>query len=86
MSVEAWVVYLTVGAAAGWLAASVAPGRSRMFGDVLTGITGGPLAGLTFKVLRLQAPWRGLLGTASVGLIGAGFLLLVSRAVRGKRI
>jgi uncharacterized membrane protein YeaQ/YmgE (transglycosylase-associated protein family) len=86
MSVEAWVVYLAVGAAAGWFAARVAPGRSLMFGDVLTGIIGGPLAGLTFKMLRLHPPCRGVVGIAAVGLIGAGFLLLVSRAVRGKRI
>ncbi len=85
MSAEGWFVYLAVGALAGWFAARVAPGRSSMFADVLTGLAGGPLAGMTFRALRLQGPCRGVLGTAGVGLIGAGFLLLVSRAVRGER-
>jgi uncharacterized membrane protein YeaQ/YmgE (transglycosylase-associated protein family) len=86
MSFEVVMVGLAVGLGAGWLASAFAAGRTGAVGDILVGMAGAVLAGYVFRVLRLHLPFRGIGGTLGIALLGAVFLLLVLRAVRGARI
>jgi uncharacterized membrane protein YeaQ/YmgE (transglycosylase-associated protein family) len=83
VSVELLLIWSAVGLASGWLASGFAPGRSGIAGDAATGLAGGVLGGGIFRVFRLPLPFRGIGGTLGVAFLGAVFLLLVLRAVRG---
>jgi uncharacterized membrane protein YeaQ/YmgE (transglycosylase-associated protein family) len=86
MSFEVVLVGLAVGLAAGWLASAFAAGRTGAMGDIVVAMAGAVLAGYVFRLLGIHLPFRGIAGTLGVAFVGAVFLLLVLRAVRGARI
>jgi uncharacterized membrane protein YeaQ/YmgE (transglycosylase-associated protein family) len=82
------IVWIVVGAIAGWLASLVVHGTGLgLLGDIIVGIIGGFLGGL---ILSLLLPGSyGVsgfnLGSIVVAFIGAVVLLLIVKAFSGRR-
>ncbi len=77
------VIYLIVGAIAGWLAGVVVKGGGfGLIGDIIVGIVGGLLAGwLSAHVLNITVG-SGVIGQIITSAIGAIILLLIIRLVK----
>ena len=92
MSVETLLVWVIVGAIAGWLA-SLVMGTNRRQGllaDIVVGVVGGLLGGLILTTIGIRGLVTGInLGSIAVAFVGAIFLLFVLRifgaAPRGRR-
>jgi uncharacterized membrane protein YeaQ/YmgE (transglycosylase-associated protein family) len=78
-----FIVYLIVGAIAGWLAGVVVKGGGfGLIGDIIVGIVGGLLAGwLCAHVLNFSIG-GGIVGQIITSAIGAIILLLIIRLVK----
>lgn len=80
------LVWIIVGAIAGWLA-SLVMGTNRSQGllaDIIVGIVGGVIGGFALNALGIGGAVTGLnLGSIVVAFIGAIILLLILRVVRG---
>jgi uncharacterized membrane protein YeaQ/YmgE (transglycosylase-associated protein family) len=78
-----FIVYLIVGAIAGWLAGVVVKGGGfGLIGDIIVGIVGGLLAGwLCAHVLNFSIG-GGIIGQIITSAIGAIILLLIIRLVK----
>jgi uncharacterized membrane protein YeaQ/YmgE (transglycosylase-associated protein family) len=80
------LVWVVVGAIAGWLASMVmGTNRSQgLFADIIVGIVGGVLGGFLLGALGVGGAVTGInIGSVVVAFIGAVVLLLILRAVRG---
>ena len=77
------IIYLIVGAVAGWLAGVVVKcGGFGLIGDIIVGIVGGLLAGwLSAHVLNISIG-SGIIGQIITSAIGAIILLLIIRLVK----
>ena len=77
------IIYLIVGAVAGWLAGVVVKGGGfGLIGDIIVGIVGGLLAGwLSAHVLNITVG-SGVIGQIITSAIGAIILLLIIRLVK----
>jgi len=76
------LVFLIVGAIAGWLAGVVVKGGGfGLLGDIVVGIVGGLIAGWLFGHLGISLG-GGLLGQIISAAIGAIILLLVIRLIK----
>jgi uncharacterized membrane protein YeaQ/YmgE (transglycosylase-associated protein family) len=81
MTVEALVVFLLIGAVAGWLAGVVVRGGGfGLVGDIVIGILGAFVAGLLLP--RFGFGLSGIAGEIIYAAIGAIILLLVVRLLR----
>ncbi len=81
MDIPSLIIFLAIGAAAGWIAGQLTKGRG--FGlivNTLVGIVGAVLGGLLFDQLGIIAP--GLIGTLVAAVIGAIVLLFVVRLIK----
>ena len=82
MSVETLLVWVIVGALAGWLA-SLVMGTNRSQGlvtDIVVGVLGGLLGGFLLTSIGIQGLVTGInLGSIAVAFVGAIFLLFVLR-------
>jgi uncharacterized membrane protein YeaQ/YmgE (transglycosylase-associated protein family) len=79
-----WIVIgLIAGAAAGWFV----PGRERngCIGTTLIGIIGGLLGGWIWTDLLGNDPAGGFLGALLLAIVGSALVLLILRAVSGRR-
>jgi uncharacterized membrane protein YeaQ/YmgE (transglycosylase-associated protein family) len=85
MTAEAVLVWVIVGAIAGWLA-SLVMGTNRSQGllaDIIIGIVGGVLGGFLLGALGVGGVVTGInLGSIVVAFIGAVILIAILRAVR----
>jgi uncharacterized membrane protein YeaQ/YmgE (transglycosylase-associated protein family) len=80
------VVWIIVGAIAGWLASAVMGTRrgQSLLEDVIVGVIGGILGGFVLDVLDIGGDVSGLnIGSIVVAFIGAVLLLFILRALRG---
>jgi uncharacterized membrane protein YeaQ/YmgE (transglycosylase-associated protein family) len=79
-----WIV---VGIVAGLLAKSVVPGEGPggILGDLVVGVIGAFLGGWMFQTF-LGHSYHGWIGSTAVAFIGAVVLLLVLRAIAGRRM
>jgi len=88
MSLETIVVWVIVGAVAGWLA-SMVMGTNRSQGllaDIVVGIVGGVIGGFLLNALNVGGAVTGInLGSVVVAFIGAVVLLALLRVVRRAR-
>ena len=76
------VVWVIVGAVAGWLAGMVVKGGGfGLVGDIVLGIIGAVVAGWLFPYLGLSLG-GGILGVIIAAAIGAVIVLLIVRFVR----
>jgi uncharacterized membrane protein YeaQ/YmgE (transglycosylase-associated protein family) len=85
MSVESLLIFLLIGAVAGWLAGIVVRGGGfGLIGDIVVGVIGSFIGGWLFGLLHI-ARGSGFLGSVIGAFVGAVVLLLVLRLVRRAR-
>lgn len=76
------IVFVVVGAVAGWLAGVLMKGRGfGALGNILVGIVGAFLGGFVFKALGIHVA-AGLVGLLITAFAGAVILLLLARLLR----
>src|SRR5271155_4804960 len=76
------IIWLIVGAIAGWLAGMVVKGGGfGLIGDIIVGIIGGLIAGYLLPVVGLPIG-AGLVGEIIDAFIGAVILLIILRLVK----
>ena len=82
MGIESLLVFLLVGAAAGWLAGQIVKGYGfGLVGNIVIGIVGAFLAGFLLPNLGLGIP-AGIVGSIIYATIGAVVLLLLIRVIK----
>lgn len=78
----ALIIWLLIGAVAGWLAGQIMSGGGfGLLGDIIVGIIGAVIAGWLFPFLGLRLG-GGILGEIIAAAIGAIILLFVLRLVK----
>ena len=81
MDLTSIVVFLAIGALAGWLAGVIMKGGGfGLAGDIIIGIIGAVLGGWLFGVLGIAA--GGLIGAIITATVGACVLLLIVRVIK----
>jgi len=82
MDPVALLIWLLIGAAAGWLAGQIMKGGGfGLIGDIVVGIVGAAIAGFLFPRLGLSLG-GGIIGAIISAAIGACILLFVIRLVK----
>jgi len=82
LTIESLLIFLLVGAIAGWLAGMIVKGRGLgLVGNIVVGIVGAFLAGWLLPQLGLYIG-GGLIGAIINAMIGAIILLVIIMAVR----
>lgn len=82
MTVETLIIWLLVGAVAGWLAGLVVRGFGfGLVGNIIVGIVGAFLGGWLFGVAGI-AIGAGIINTIFTAFIGAVVLLLIVRVLK----
>ena len=82
MNAETLLIWLVVGAVAGWLAGTIVKGGGfGLVGDIIVGIIGAFVGGWLAGVLHLHVG-TGILATIVTATLGAVVLILVLRLVR----
>jgi uncharacterized membrane protein YeaQ/YmgE (transglycosylase-associated protein family) len=82
MSVETLLIWIIVGAVAGWLAGLIVKGYGfGLVGNIILGIVGAFLGGWLFAQLNIVI-MPGLIGTIIAATVGAVVLLLLVRVLR----
>jgi uncharacterized membrane protein YeaQ/YmgE (transglycosylase-associated protein family) len=77
MTVLDIILWIVIGAVAGWIAGELMRGRGfGIVGNIIVGIVGAVIGGLIFDALDI-APGLGLLGSLIMSLVGAIILLFV---------
>jgi uncharacterized membrane protein YeaQ/YmgE (transglycosylase-associated protein family) len=85
MTIESLLIFLLIGAIAGWLAGIVVRGGGfGLIGDIVVGVIGSFIGGWLFGLLHI-ARGSGFLGSVVGAFVGAVALLLVLRLVRRVR-
>lgn len=76
MNITNLIIFLAVGALAGWLAGNIMKGRGfGLVGDIIVGVVGAVLGGFVFGLLGITT--GGLLGAIIMATIGAVILLYI---------
>ena len=73
-----WILFIVIGAVAGWLAGQIMKGRG--FGflyNLIIGIVGGVIGGWIFGFLKITAPGGAIIGGLISAVVGAIVLLFV---------
>ncbi len=82
MTLESFLIWLLIGAIAGWLAGVIVKGYGfGLFGNIIVGILGAFVGGWLFGSLGISSG-SGILGSVFGATIGAVLLLFVVRLVR----
>lgn len=81
MSLISLVLFLIIGAIAGWLAGLVVKGRGfGLLGDIVVGIVGAIIGGYLLAIIGFVA-W-GLIGSLITAFIGAVVLLFIIKLIK----
>lgn len=82
MTLESLLIFLLIGAVAGWLAGVLVKGYGfGIVGNIVVGIVGAFIAGLIFPALNISLG-GGILGSIVHATLGAVILLLVIRVFK----
>ncbi|HMQ50885.1 MAG TPA: GlsB/YeaQ/YmgE family stress response membrane protein [Anaerolineae bacterium] len=82
MDVLSFLLWILIGALAGWIAGELMRGRGfGLLGNIIVGIVGALIGGLIFGALGV-GPGFGLLGSLITAVIGAVVLLFIISLVR----
>ena len=85
MTLETFLLWVVIGAVAGFLANAVVRSSYGLGGDVTIGVVGAFIGGWLFQSMHWHAPLAGIAGTIVIAFIGAVILLAVLRMVRSAR-
>ncbi|MEW8500989.1 MAG: GlsB/YeaQ/YmgE family stress response membrane protein [Candidatus Thiodiazotropha taylori] len=76
MDLTSLLVFLAIGAAAGWLAGTLMKGGGfGLLGNIIVGVIGAFIGGFVFNLVGISA--SGLLGSLITAVAGAAILLVV---------
>ena len=82
MTLESLIIFLLIGAVAGWLAGLIVKGFGfGIIGNIVVGIVGAFIAGYLFPALNVSLG-SGIVGAIIHATIGAVLLLLVVRVLK----
>ncbi len=82
MTLETFLLWVVIGAVAGFLANAVVKSSYGLGADVIIGVVGAFIGGWLFQSMRWHAPLAGVAGTIVIAFIGAVILLVAIRLVR----
>jgi uncharacterized membrane protein YeaQ/YmgE (transglycosylase-associated protein family) len=81
MTLTALIIFLVIGAIAGWLAGLIMKGGGfGLIGDIIVGVIGSLIGGWLFGVLGISA--GGLIGSIVAAVIGAIILIVIIRLIK----
>ena len=81
MSVTELLIFLAIGAVAGWLAGTLMKGGGfGLLGNIVVGIIGALIGGFVFGLLGITA--GGIIGAIIVSTVGAVILLFAIRLIK----
>jgi uncharacterized membrane protein YeaQ/YmgE (transglycosylase-associated protein family) len=81
VDIQSLIIFLVLGAVAGWLAGLIMKGRGfGLLGNIIVGIIGAVLGGYLFGALGLAA--GGLIGSLITAVIGAVVLLFLISLIK----
>ena len=81
MDITSLLIFLAIGAVAGWLAGILMSGGGfGLLGDIVVGIIGAVLGGVLFGALGISA--GGLVGAIVTATVGAVVLIFILRLVK----
>ncbi len=82
MTLETFLLWVVIGAVAGFLANAVVKSSYGLGADVIIGVVGAFIGGWLFQSMHWHAPLAGVAGTVVIAFIGAIILLVALRMVR----
>ena len=85
MTLETFLLWVAVGAIAGFLASLAVGTGFGLLGDIIIGVVGAFLGGWIFRSLGWHAPFSGIAGTVVVAFVGALLLMVMLRVLRRRR-
>ncbi len=81
MVVQELIIYLAIGAVAGWLAGTLVKGGGfGLIGNIVVGIIGAFLGGFVFNFLGIAV--SGIVGSIIMATVGAAILIFVVRLIK----
>jgi len=81
MDITGLLIFLAIGAVAGWLAGTLMKGGGfGLLGNIIVGVIGAVIGGVVFSSLGISA--GGLIGSIVTATIGAILLLLLAKVVK----
>ena len=81
MDVTSLLMFLAIGALAGWLAGTLMKGGGfGLLGNIVVGVIGAVIGGMLFSFLGITT--RGLIGSIITATVGAMVLLYVVRLIK----
>ena len=81
MDITGLIIFLLIGAVAGWLAGTIMKGGGfGLLGNIVVGIIGGLVGGYLFGMLGLVA--GGIIGSIVTATVGAVVLLFLARLIK----
>lgn len=77
MAMDAWIIFILVGAVSGWLAGVITGGRGfGLIGNIIVGVIGSFVGSYLFKALGIHMD--GMQGLVITSVSGASLLLLIA--------
>ncbi len=81
MDITALLIFLAIGAVAGWLAGNLMKGGGfGLLGNIIVGILGAVFGGYLFSLLGIAA--GGLIGSIVTATVGAALLLFIVKLIK----
>lgn len=81
MDITGLIIFLAIGALAGWLAGTLMKGGGfGLLGNIVVGIIGAVVGGFLFGLLGISA--GGLIGSIITATVGAVFLLFIVKIIK----
>jgi len=81
MDITGLIIFLAIGAVAGWLAGTLMKGGGfGLLGNIVIGVVGSVLGGFVFGLLGISA--GGLIGSIITATAGAALLLFIVRIIK----
>jgi uncharacterized membrane protein YeaQ/YmgE (transglycosylase-associated protein family) len=80
MTFTGLIIFLLIGAVAGWLAGRIMHGGFGLLGDIVVGIIGAEIGGWLFGLLGVAV--GGLIGSIIAATVGAIILIAIIRLVK----
>jgi len=81
MDVQGLIIFLAIGAVAGWLAGTIMKGGGfGLIGNIVIGIVGAVVGGFVFGFLGIST--GGLIGSIITATVGAVVLLAIVRVIK----